>query len=77
MLLSKGDISGFQDADAIPAWAAQAVGELSASGLLQGDAKGNFAPTAVASRAQAALLLLRCVDYITLDRLPMPQELRQ
>ncbi len=77
VLLSKGDISGFQDADAIPAWAAQAVGELSASGLLQGDAKGNFAPTAVASRAQAALLLLRCVDYITLDRLPMPQELRQ
>ncbi len=77
VLLSKGDVSGFQDAGAIPSWAVQAVGELSASGLLQGDAQGNFSPATTASRAQAVQLLLRCVDYITVEHLPMPQELRR
>lgn len=76
VVLLKADIGGYRDAQDIPDWAAQAVGELSATGLLRGDAQGNFAPGAVASRAQAAQLLLRCVDYITLDRLPMPQALR-
>ena len=70
-------MSGFQDAGAIPSWAVQAVGELSASGLLQGDAQGNFSPATTASRAQAVQLLLRCVDYITVEHLPMPQELRR
>lgn len=76
VLLYKEDVSGYQDADEIPDWAVQAVGELSASGLLQGD-QGAFHPAAVASRAQAAQLLLRAVDYIALDRLPIPQEMRR
>jgi len=52
------DLSGFKDRAAVSDWAAPAVQWAVASGLLLGD-NGNLNPTASASRAEVAALLMR------------------
>ncbi|MNP71815.1 hypothetical protein D3C76_1682550 [compost metagenome] len=47
----------FKDAADIAAWAAQAVGELQAKGLLSGKADNRFDPQAGVTRAEMAKLL--------------------
>ncbi|MGO4110864.1 OmpL47-type beta-barrel domain-containing protein [Paenibacillus sp. YAF4_2] len=53
----------FADADDIPAWAAGYVAALQEKGLLQGRGDGKFEPTGHATRAEAAVLLLRIIEF--------------
>ncbi|WP_226002733.1 S-layer homology domain-containing protein [Paenibacillus sp. BJ-4] len=48
----------------ISAWAAPAVKTLSGLGIMKGDEKGRFAPTASATRAEAAAVLSRTLDKL-------------
>ena len=52
----------YRDAAGIPAWARDAVGRLTAAGLLQGW-EGAYWPKEPATRAEAAALLQRALDY--------------
>jgi N-acetylneuraminic acid mutarotase len=53
----------FADADDIPAWAAGYVAALQEKALLQGRGDGKFEPTGHATRAEAAVLLLRIIEF--------------
>ncbi len=57
-------LSQYADAGDIGEWAWQAVAQLSALGLFQGDGKGNFQPVRACSRAEAAAVLIRAEDYL-------------
>ncbi|MGQ9532959.1 MAG: S-layer homology domain-containing protein [Desulfotomaculales bacterium] len=52
----------YRDAAGIPPWARDSVGRLTAAGLLQGR-EGAYWPKASATRAEAAALLQRALDY--------------
>lgn len=71
-LLLHEDLSAYSDASAIASWAREAVGELTASRLLDGSS-GRFQPQALSTRGQAAVLLCRAQDYIESAHLPPPQ----
>ncbi|WP_199620210.1 S-layer homology domain-containing protein [Paenibacillus alkalitolerans] len=49
----------YSDASDIPAWASAAVAELSEQGLIRGRGGDRFAPLEPATRAEAAVLMLR------------------
>lgn len=49
----------FTDAAGIASWAQEAVNTLTAGGIMQGRPSGSFAPQAVTSRAEAAVILAR------------------
>lgn len=49
----------FTDAADIASWAREAVNTLTAGGIMQGRPSGSFAPQAVTSRAEAAVILAR------------------
>ncbi|SFD65711.1 N-acetylneuraminic acid mutarotase [Paenibacillus catalpae] len=53
----------FSDASDIPAWAAGYVAALQQAGILQGRGDGKFEPSGQATRAEAAVLLLRIIDF--------------
>ena len=57
--LGAGKAPAFQDAAAIPSWAAGAVAAAVQDGLLQGYPDGTFRPLQPVTRAEAAALLLR------------------
>ncbi|MWC28832.1 S-layer homology domain-containing protein [Paenibacillus sp. MMS18-CY102] len=56
------NIAGFADFTAIPQWAQEAVNALQANGLIQGRSGNRFAPNEQATRAEAAVLLLRILN---------------
>ncbi|NIK68708.1 Ig-like domain-containing protein [Paenibacillus sp. BK720] len=53
----------FTDAADIPTWAAGYVAALQQAGLLQGRGDGRFEPSGEATRAEAAVLLLRMIEF--------------
>ncbi|MEO3945514.1 5'-nucleotidase C-terminal domain-containing protein [Gorillibacterium sp. CAU 1737] len=63
----KASSTSFQDGAAIPAWASDAVKELSALGLVKGDTEARFRPQATATRAEAAALVKRMLDLLSFD----------
>ena len=58
------DLSGFPDRDAISPWAQASVAQAAAAGLVSGMPDGTFAPSATATRAQAAVLLKRLLQRV-------------
>ena len=55
--LAVGSISGYTDADLIADYAQDAIGAMSAAGILTGTDGGRFDPTGFATRAQAARVI--------------------
>jgi hypothetical protein len=53
----------FSDANAIKSWAKADINALSAAGLMNGDGNGHLTPTAVTSRAQAAVMIYNMMKY--------------
>ncbi|MEK0313437.1 S-layer homology domain-containing protein [Cohnella sp. 56] len=53
-----GQAASFKDATKISAWAREAVNEASAYGLIKGDGSGGFNPKGLATRAEAAQMLV-------------------
>lgn len=68
--VEEGTPKAYTDANAIDSWAQQAVGEMTAIGLLQGDAKGTFRPHDGSIRAEAATVLIRAENYLTVSLIP-------
>ncbi len=56
----------FADEDAISDYAKEAVAKLSGAGIINGVGNGRFVPMAPATRAEAAVMLSRCLDKISL-----------
>lgn len=64
-----GSVStSLSDAQAISTWAVPAVNTLSNIGIMEGDGKGRFAPTASVTRAEAAAVLSRTLDKLNWER---------
>lgn len=55
--------AAFADQGQIPSWAADAVAVSSAAGLVEGVSGNRFAPSAQATRAEAAVMLKRLLQY--------------
>ncbi|KUK40928.1 MAG: putative membrane protein [Clostridia bacterium 62_21] len=62
--LGPGEAPAFADAQAVPQWAAAAVGRVAAAGLMQG-ADGRFRPLAATTRGETAVLACRVLQYWT------------
>ncbi len=56
---AKGDLIGFADGAAVSGWAQEAMQWAVGAGLLNGNADGTLAPTAGATRAEVAMILMR------------------
>lgn len=56
-----GDVSAFSDSAYISEYASEAVGAMTASGIIGGMGDGSFAPKAYANRAQVAGLIARLI----------------
>lgn len=54
----------FSDASAISKYAQEAVSNMQSNGFIQGMGDGSFAPMQSATRAQAAVIIKRILDYI-------------
>lgn len=63
---SSAALARFTDAKSIPQWAAAQAALLADKGIMQGDTNGAFAPSALATRAQAAVMLQRTLTYLKL-----------
>lgn len=61
----KGDKTDFKDDAKISAWAKEGVAAAVASGILKGDAKGNFNPQSKVTRAEAAAMVARLMEQLT------------
>ncbi len=59
------EIDVFTDAKKIPSWARDNVETLRKTGLIKGDANGNFNPKSTASRAEVATITMRMLDDLT------------
>ncbi|MFF2092291.1 S-layer homology domain-containing protein, partial [Paenibacillus sp. NPDC058174] len=59
-----GSLAAFTDRDSISSWARAAVARASEVGIMKGNEDGRFAPTAHATRAQAAVMLKRFLQYV-------------
>ncbi|RKP56808.1 S-layer homology domain-containing protein, partial [Cohnella endophytica] len=57
-------LAAFTDRDSISSWAKAAVARVSEVGIVKGMEDGRFAPTEYATRAQAALMLKRLLQYL-------------
>lgn len=55
----------FSDAERIAPWAAESVARLVKTGVIRGQENNRFAPTATATRAEAATVLHRLYDLVT------------
>ncbi len=58
------DISGYQDAAKVSSWAQQNMSWANSAGLIQGDEHNNLNPKGNATRAEAAMILLRLVKNV-------------
>jgi hypothetical protein len=59
-----GRLAAFTDRDSISSWAQAAVVRVSEAGIMKGMEDGRFAPTEYATRAQAAVILKRFLQYV-------------
>ncbi|REK71332.1 S-layer homology domain-containing protein [Paenibacillus paeoniae] len=59
-----GRLAAFTDRDSISSWAKAAVIRASEVGIMKGNEDGRFAPTEYATRAQAAVMLKRFLQYV-------------
>ncbi|MBJ6361143.1 leucine-rich repeat protein [Paenibacillus sp. GCM10012307] len=59
-----GRLAAFTDRDSISSWAKAAVVQASEVGIIKGIEDGRFAPTEYATRAQAAVMLKRFLQYV-------------
>lgn len=57
-------LARFKDAESLQAWATAPVSELVGLGIMNGVAEDTFAPSASATRAQAAVILLRTIRVL-------------
>ena len=53
------DISGYKDAAQVAEWAKQNMSWTNSAGLIQGDENNNLNPQGKATRAEAAMILMR------------------
>ncbi len=58
------DISGYQDAAKVSSWAQQNMSWANSAGLIQGDEHNNLNPKGNATRAEAAMILMRLVKNV-------------
>ncbi|PZD97141.1 hypothetical protein DNH61_04440 [Paenibacillus sambharensis] len=58
----------YTDQASVPAWAESSVQQLIAAGMLTGDQANNLAPSRSATRAEAAVMLVRMLESIELNR---------
>ena len=58
------DISGYNDAAKVSAWAQQNMAWSNSAGLIQGDENNNLNPQGKATRAEAAMILMRLVKNV-------------
>ena len=56
-------VLNFTDADMIPNWASEAIAAAQAAGIVQGYKTGYFSPNSGTTRAEAAAVILRLLDY--------------
>ncbi|MCI9045652.1 MAG: leucine-rich repeat protein [Peptococcaceae bacterium] len=61
---AKGDLSGFADGAAVSDWAVEAMQWAVGAGLLNGNEQGRLAPTAGATRAEVAMMLMRFAETV-------------
>ncbi|GKS11743.1 hypothetical protein YDYSY3_27430 [Paenibacillus chitinolyticus] len=54
----------FSDADKIPSWGAPYVAAAAKAGLIQGRDNNEFEPTATATRAESATMILSLLKYL-------------
>ena len=59
---ARADLSGMKNADAVSSWATEAVQWAVAEGILKGVDNTDLAPQGLATRAQAAAFMQRCVS---------------
>ncbi|QJD82740.1 S-layer homology domain-containing protein [Cohnella herbarum] len=59
-----GRLAAFMDRDSISSWAQAAVVRVLETGIIKGMKDGRFAPTEYATRAQAAVMLKRFLQYV-------------
>ncbi|WP_139991822.1 S-layer homology domain-containing protein [Paenibacillus paridis] len=57
-------LTAFTDRDSISSWAQSAVALVSEAGIIKGMEDGRFGPTEYATRAQAAVMLKRLLQYL-------------
>ena len=60
----RDSLTSFADAGDVSSWARDAVAWAVDSGMLNGDADGRLAPTGTATRAEAAAMLMRFIDFM-------------
>ncbi|WP_051235918.1 S-layer homology domain-containing protein [Paenibacillus pinihumi] len=61
-----GSKTGFKDEAAIHSWALEAVKQVAAAGILEGNNKSDFLPLDLASRAEAATIIARLLQFAQL-----------
>lgn len=66
---STGEVKTFTDSNKVAAWAKEAVEKAAAAGLITGYPDGTFRPQAHATRAEAAVLLARCMEPVEKEAL--------
>lgn len=62
--LPAGEAPAFADSASISPWAAEAVGRVTAAGLMGGDSQGNLNPQAPMTRAEAAVAVWNAVQWL-------------
>ena len=60
----------YKDASAIPSWATQAVKNLTAYKIIQGDSENKFNPNKVLTRAEAAEMSYKLVKQLEAEEMP-------
>ncbi|OXM17573.1 hypothetical protein CGZ75_10110 [Paenibacillus herberti] len=58
------DLTMFTDAKEIPEWAKPYVAAAYKSGIVQGKENGQFAPDAIATRAEAVTMIMRMLELM-------------
>ncbi|MFF2483497.1 S-layer homology domain-containing protein [Paenibacillus sp. NPDC058071] len=61
-----GYLAAFTDRDSISSWAKSAVARAAEAGIMKGMVDGRFAPTENATRAQAAVMFNRLLQYLSM-----------
>ena len=69
-LTNSTDKLTYDDSNKIPEWATQAVKNLTAYKIIQGDSENRFSPNKIITRAEAAEMCYRTVKQIEADGMP-------
>ena len=66
-LTAEADLSAYEDADAISSYARDAFVWAVANGLINGDSETTLSPQGIATRAEAAAILVRFQDFLAMN----------